>query len=514
MHAIPGDQAWDNLLRANPFARWHAAPQSADFLRTANARLSAGAFTAEYQPRLRLKSGDRVFCIGSCFARNVEAALRMCGIVVESAPDDGFIKPGAYNIYNTHSMLNELRWAFDPAAPFNDELFLKTNNGFVDPHTNTTASPDREGCRRVRQKIIDTTRKARDCSVVILTLGLVEAWYDTAHGTYINMTPPRSATLAQPGRFEVRRLGFQDNYAALEQILALIKAHISPATQLILTVSPVPFQATFFGDDVVVANGYSKSTLRTVAQEYAGNDPLVQYIPIYDSVMNSAPELAWNDDRIHVDTALVTMNISNFLSKVLADPEQAQQAAQQTQLFRQALSARLHAGRPEAWPRGSNLRLPEFDADGNAAAFPAGLPAITASSSLAADLGPANLMSGHEVPWHAVKNAPMPQILDMKFSGSFRTVRLWLQSQGDHPERAPTAVQLMAGPSERDIRERTGVLSHAWTTGHEWARFDLAFERAWPFYKLVILAGGKSEDLALQRLWLEPDSWALATAAA
>jgi hypothetical protein len=511
MKIVTGTEAWENLTRRNRFARWNSAAQNPDFTQTANARLKRRAFVAEYETELRIQAGDKVFCIGSCFARNVEAALRKSGVVVES----GMVHGGAlatadtFNLYNTESMLNELRWGLDPAAVFGDDGFLPDRDGFADPHTASTGSRTLERCRMLRNDIIATTRRLKDCQFLVITLGLVEAWYDTRNEIYLNVRPPRALVHAEPSRFELHQLDYNDNCRALEAIVALLQQHAQPGVQMMLTVSPVPFVATFSLDDVVVANTYSKSVLRCVAQDFAARHANVHYIPVYDSVVNTDPALAWDDDRIHVDADVVRMNITNFLAKTLSDPrQQAAEKLEHRQARERLLQRKAGPAEPaQATATGSPPDLPAFDLeDAQADAFPQGLPVLRASSSMSEEFGPQNLSAGEAVPWHAQPSTALPQTLDIHFDGPMRCVRLWLQCQDRHPERAPTVFTLFAG-EKGVVREQSARITHRWTSGGEWASFAIAFEESWPDFQLGILENGFPQLLTLQRLWLEPATW-------
>jgi hypothetical protein len=89
----------------------------------------------------------------------------------------------------------------------------------------------------------------------------------------------------------------------------------------VLTVSPVPFTSTFSDQDVVVANSYSKATLRAVAQDFAQRYDAVDYVPVYESVVNSSNDVAWKGDRIHVTDIAVRANVLHFLANYLANPD-------------------------------------------------------------------------------------------------------------------------------------------------------------------------------------------------
>jgi hypothetical protein len=518
MKILGGVQAWENLITRNRFARWDTAAGDADFELTARARLQGTAFVAEYGTDLRMKAGDKVFCIGSCFARNVEAALRKSGITVESGMVHGgaLVTPDTFNVYSTASMLNELRWGLDPTFAFNEHTFLEQADGFSDPHTALTGVRTLERCRLLRNDIITTTRRLKECQFLILTLGLVEAWFDTANATYLNVRPPRSMVMADPQRFELHQLDYNDNYRGLEAIVELLQRHGRHDVQMVLTVSPVPFVATFSDADVVVANTYSKSVLRSVAQDFSVNHANVRYIPVYDSIMNTDPALAWDPDRIHVDADVVRLNITNFLAKILDDPAQRtaakaahHEARERLRLRKEGAAVASAADVSMAAPTAPATRadLPAFDLeDAHPSAFPQGQPAIQASSCLSEEFSPRSLMCGEAVPWHAQHDAAFPQAIDVTFAGPVRCVRLWLQSQDRYPERAPTVFGLTAGAGGK-VHERSPLFTHHWASGGEWVSVPIEFHASWPSFQLVIFQNDCPQVLTLQRLWLEPDTW-------
>ncbi len=81
---------------------------------------------------------------------------------------------------------------------------------------------------------------------------------------YTNVTPDLTAS---PGRYEFGVLTYPEVMSALERIHRVLSEHGHTDVQILVTVSPVPLGATFTGTDVVLANTYSKSLLRTAAGE-------------------------------------------------------------------------------------------------------------------------------------------------------------------------------------------------------------------------------------------------------
>jgi hypothetical protein len=140
-------------------------------------------------------------------------------------------------------------------------------------------------------------RRAADCRIVVITLGLVEVFQDTRTGLFANTTPHLTAS---PGRYEFGVLTYREVMDALERIHRLLSEHGRSDVEILVTVSPVPLSATFTGTDIVMANTYSKSLLRSAAGEWSQSNGNVHYFPSYEIVMNSARDRAWFMDGRHV----------------------------------------------------------------------------------------------------------------------------------------------------------------------------------------------------------------------
>jgi hypothetical protein len=288
-------------------------------------RLRQPRFSAAVDPVFRISRQDRLFAIGSCFARGIESALKARGFRVESAAKDfdqfstvGDKKVtaiGFTNKYTTFSMLNELSWALDPAAVFPEASLVDIDaQRCIDPHINPTLPvTDRAGTLERRRIIREVNARIRDCRVVFITLGLVEAWYDKQAGVHLNTTPTREMRELFPGRYELVVADYPRNMANMEKLHALLTAHGHPELQMVVTTSPVPLNATFTGQDIVVANTYSKSTLRAVAQDFAAVHTNVQYFPSYEIVMNSERDMAWEDDLRHVKGGMTNHVMDLFM---------------------------------------------------------------------------------------------------------------------------------------------------------------------------------------------------------
>src|SRR5262249_32145765 len=216
---------------------------------------------------------------------------------------------------------------------------------------------------------------------------------------------------------------------ALQRICELL-ATLPRRPKILLTVSPVPFMSAFSDKDVVVANTYSKATLRAVVEDMAAQHAAIDYVPVFEAVGNSRVDLAWESDRIHVADLAVRANVLHFLANYLADPAKSSQAAS-------ALRTLL-GGNQSAGQRSRNVPLPDFEfAAIDSSAFPAGLPQIAASSEMALNYGAQFLGSGPPVPWHAKSPVSYPQTISVSFRAPLTPKALWLQAQDHHFDRAP-----------------------------------------------------------------------------
>jgi hypothetical protein len=96
----------------------------------------------------------------------------------------------------------------------------------------------------------------------------------------------------------------------------------NPTCRFVVTVSPVPLHATFTGQDVVIANAYSKATLRSVAGAFCATHDDVDYFPSYEMVMFSNQAKTWGKDRRHVDSGLTTHIAQTFIDNFI-EPDAA-----------------------------------------------------------------------------------------------------------------------------------------------------------------------------------------------
>ena len=310
---IPGSRAIEHL-KADPLSEW---PSRLDPENRMEPLCKPG-----FRPNFHLEPGEKIFTIGSCFARNIEKALASRGFDVVtrrilSAGQTLFKhRANILNNYGVPSILNELRWALDEDHPFDPDtnLFELYPDRFIDIHLPAAIRPAAQNEVLERRSVItQITGEVKNCRVVVMTLGLTEVWFDRRSELYLNYSPRRALVAKYPERFELHVLSYSETLAYLRQIVALLKAKCGPDQHILLTVSPVPLTATYTGRDVLVANGLSKAVLRTAADEIIAENDHIDYFPSYESITLSARDAAWEDDQRHVEQAAIDLNIARMI---------------------------------------------------------------------------------------------------------------------------------------------------------------------------------------------------------
>ncbi len=280
------------------------------------------------QPGFSIARGASIFTMGSCFARHIEFALADQGLTV---PTLGFrvpqeelwagtgLRTGLLNKYTPFSMLNEIDFILNSSD--GSQFLIETGpDQWWDGQLHTTESVSfARGIKR-RQKIRELYDSAiRQSAVVIITLGLIEAWWDEDQQLYLNETVPRALVQRHPGRFFFEVLSVEKTLLAVRQLIEGLR-RINPAHNTLLTVSPVPFVRSFDGRDAIVANGYSKAALRVAAEVASRDYSWVDYYPSYESVTSSERNVAWEDDLVHVRPDMVKANVERMVEAYL-EPE-------------------------------------------------------------------------------------------------------------------------------------------------------------------------------------------------
>jgi tetratricopeptide (TPR) repeat protein len=308
MEEIPIKDAF-TIASSNRESRWPARGQEN--------RLEPFCLPA-LRPKFKLRRGSTVFTIGSCFARSIKTYLGALGFEIPTTQffnSNRHLLPGRdltiFNRYTPASIYQELKWVRgildrDDRVTMGDvePFLLDVGRGLVCdlgrlPFQESGITP--EGALDDRRLLYDVFKLAFRSDAVVITLGLIECWWDRQQQTYVEFN---RHLIRHPDRFAFRRLDYPAALEFVRQTIDIVSQ--DRPIPILMTTSPVPLQRTFTRDDVIVANTYAKSVLRAVAEVVRVENELVDYFPSYESVMLSRDGSVWMDDLIHVQPGFVS----------------------------------------------------------------------------------------------------------------------------------------------------------------------------------------------------------------
>ena len=296
-----------------------------------------GELWPKLSPSFRLRPGQTVFTIGSCFARNIEANLEALGCKVPMLgfrlPPEEFDGPpnAAMNKFHPPSFRQCLEWTarihdrdgvvrWEDCEPLAFEL---GEDRWFDLDMAATVLPaTRERFIARRQHVYDVFSTAFTADCLMMTPGLIEAWRDLQTGLYMYGAPYERRMLAAPERWVFEVLSYP---RCLEDLLAAIDVvrQRNPGVKVLVTTSPVPLNRTFTERDVTVANAHSKAVLRAVCDAVLLEREGIDYFPSYEMVTLSNPDVAWKRDRLHVSQGFIGRLVGYMLDNYFEGVEAA-----------------------------------------------------------------------------------------------------------------------------------------------------------------------------------------------
>lgn len=317
-------------LSGNRFRNF--APAAVRTGRSGSERIRENDFPIlEIIPKFRIARTSRFFTIGSCFARNIEIELFKNKFDVLTArsifPAElyglaGGARNGALNAYTPHSMDSLVSLPDRPDAERAGILRLSEDKDeWADMLLSGLRTPlNGEETKLGRDILLSTYRQLPSADVVVITLGYTEGWYDKIDDIYVNRSPGTSKqTMRHGDRYAFANADSVAVRKHLDSIVANINAKTGGRARIIITVSPVPFAATWTSRDAVIANSYSKCTLATEANYLASRHDNIDYFPSYEMVTLGNPDTTWEADGVHVKDDTVRRIIGMFIEKYIVD---------------------------------------------------------------------------------------------------------------------------------------------------------------------------------------------------
>lgn len=290
------------------------------------------AFDPVTHPSFAILPSDSVVTAGSCFAQHLSRHLTASGfnvLVTEKAhpliPDGhaadfhyGLFSARYGNIYTARQLRQLLERAYGLFTP-RERAWAKGKDRWVDPFRPQIQPGGYVSLQELEldQRIhLGAVRAAvEQMTVFVFTLGLTEAWVDRADGAVFPLAPGVVAGTYDPERVEFVNFNARQTVADLEWSLDFIRRK-NPAVKCILTVSPVPLNATAVDRHVWVSTTYSKAVLRVAVEEISTSHKFVDYFPSYEIITSPhAGASYFAADRREVTEAGVNHVMRTFLRR-------------------------------------------------------------------------------------------------------------------------------------------------------------------------------------------------------
>lgn len=288
------------------------------------------------KPEFTISTEDRIVTAGSCFAQHVARHLVGAGFrhhVVEQAHhvihpqialdhNYGMFAARYGNIYTARQLrqLLERAWGrFTPVA----SSWAHPDGFLVDPfrpRIQPGGFVDEEELTLERAQHLACVRKAfEEMDVFVFTLGLTETWADRRDGAVFPLAPGVYGGSYDEATAEFLNFDETETFDDLAWSLQFIRS-INPGVRFILTVSPVPLNATYERRHVLVSTTISKARLRLAAERAVAAFDKCCYFPSYEIITSPhARGRYFAEDAREVLPAGVLHVMSLFSKHFLAD---------------------------------------------------------------------------------------------------------------------------------------------------------------------------------------------------
>ncbi|WP_131781619.1 GSCFA domain-containing protein [Legionella gresilensis] len=281
------------------------------------------------KPKFKFHKKTKVATAGSCFAQHLSRHIKLLGFnyyVPESAPriiSDEIAQQYNYgvfscrygNIYTSKQLVQTFDRAF---GNIQFDKYWKEGNQFYDPlrpfvNPNGFASLDELINDRIYH-LSKVKEMFENLDIFIFTLGLTESWIDRENDIVYPVCPGCGV-----GNFNKYKYKFY-NESIYDVITNLLNFNrkllaVNPQAKIILTVSPVPLIATMENKHVLVANTYSKSTLRVAAHEVEKENKHIDYFPSYEIITGNFNKGAYYYDDLRTVRPHGVQHVMNIFTK-------------------------------------------------------------------------------------------------------------------------------------------------------------------------------------------------------
>lgn len=255
--------------------------------------------------RFTIERDTKIVAAGSCFAQHLARHIQKRGfnflqtekahpIFASRGWDDAHAGTFNYesfsarygNVYTARQLRQLIDRAYGRFEPVTS-TWKRKDGMFVDPFRPQVEPDGFVSAEEVfldRKYHLSAVRRAiEEADVFVFTLGLTEAWMDNRDGAVFPVAPGVSGGVYDLDIHEFKNFSVSETTDDMSYSIDQIR-QANPAVKILLTVSPVPLNATYEPRHVLQSTVYSKSVLRVAAQEMRNSYDFVDYFPSFEII--------------------------------------------------------------------------------------------------------------------------------------------------------------------------------------------------------------------------------------
>ncbi len=264
-------------------------------------------------PPFQLTRRDKIITAGSCFAQHIARVLseaKFTHLIAEKphamVPPDvakahnyGMFSARYGNVYTARQLRQLFQRAYGNFEPKAEGWKMPDGSGVVDPfrpQIQPGGFRSQEELNQDRKQHLAAVRYAlENANVLVFTLGLTECWADVEDGAVYPVAPGVAGGSYDPKTTEFKNFDEVETYRDLQAALAFARKK-NPKLKIILTVSPVPLNATFEDRHVAVSTTWSKAVLRIAAEKATKKFQNCVYFPSYEIITSPQTRSRYYDE--------------------------------------------------------------------------------------------------------------------------------------------------------------------------------------------------------------------------
>ena len=315
----------------NPY-RGLAASQ---YWRSGVAEVGPGQFDPVTSVKFQITSHDAVSTLGSCFAQHLARHIKDSGLrymvtepllETEEQTEQAAMMATQFsarygNIYTTRQALQLLDRANGWETA--DDVWERNGRYFdaFRPHVRAGGFATIEELRDARIAHLQAAKRVfTESDVVVFTLGLTEAWMSTMDGAVYPTAPGVIAGSQDNSRHVFQNFSYPEVLSDLLNWCQRVR-EMNSSVRILLTVSPVPLNATYMPRNVWTSTTYSKAVLRAVAGDVATELSYVDYFPSYEIITSPQVHGRYFEDDLREVTSVGVKHVMRVFDRhyVLGD---------------------------------------------------------------------------------------------------------------------------------------------------------------------------------------------------